>query len=353
MSKNLTKRAFLASVMALLLCVSSLMGTTYAWFTDSVTSSNNVITSGSLDVELYYQNSETNDWTEVTDQTNIFKKDTLWEPGHVEVITLKVANEGTLALKYQLGINVDGNETPATNINGGKYTLSDYIEFGVVDGEHTFANREDAIAAIGDSKKINEGYTATSSLDAGKAAIVTLVVYMPTTVGNEANPAKDSAPSINLGIKLLATQYTAENDAFGPDYDAGAEFVDIAYTVAGDNAALADVLETINTAKEKNVLVQLDQDVEWETGAAHGSTPWVDENAVVENLIIDAKGATITATGDGVGPIRMANGGTLTIKNATIKDNSASYAEDSWEFGYLEFAGNLVFENVDFVNAIM
>ncbi|MBQ7364533.1 MAG: hypothetical protein IJW46_02920, partial [Clostridia bacterium] len=54
-NKKNTRRAFLASLMALLLCFSSLMGTTYAWFTDSVTSANNVIQSGNLDVELYYQ----------------------------------------------------------------------------------------------------------------------------------------------------------------------------------------------------------------------------------------------------------------------------------------------------------
>ena len=52
-TKN-TKRALLSSVMALFLCFAMLLGTTYAWFTDSVTSSGNIIKSGTLDVELYY-----------------------------------------------------------------------------------------------------------------------------------------------------------------------------------------------------------------------------------------------------------------------------------------------------------
>ena len=357
MTNRNTRRALLASLMALILCVSSLLGTTYAWFTDSVTSNNNVITSGNLDVELYYKNSETTGFAKVDANTNVFKADTLWEPGHVEVITLKVVNEGTLALKYQLGINI-AEEIGSTNMAGTEFKLSDFIMFGVVDGEKTFT-REEAIAAVKDTAtKINEKYNSgTKALypaDTQNASeeIVTLVVYMPSTVDNDANPAKGAAtPTINLGIKVLATQYTAENDTFGPEYDAGAEFVDKAYTVAG-NASIKDVLDTINTAEDKNVLIQLDEDIEWETGSGTGTTPWVDENAKVENLIIDANGATVTATGAGVGSIRMANGGTLTFKNAKIVDESVSYAENSWEFGYLEFAGNLVFENVEFVNAI-
>ena len=55
-----TKRALLASVMALLLCFSMLLSTTFAWFTDSVTSGNNIIKSGNLDIELEYWNGT--DW---------------------------------------------------------------------------------------------------------------------------------------------------------------------------------------------------------------------------------------------------------------------------------------------------
>ena len=44
--KNGTKQALLFSIVSLLLCTSMLVGTTYAWFTDSVTSANNKIVSG-------------------------------------------------------------------------------------------------------------------------------------------------------------------------------------------------------------------------------------------------------------------------------------------------------------------
>ena len=48
-----TKRALLSAILALVMTVSMLVGTTFAWFTDSVTSSGNKIVAGNLDVELY------------------------------------------------------------------------------------------------------------------------------------------------------------------------------------------------------------------------------------------------------------------------------------------------------------
>ena len=105
--------------------------------------------------------------------------------------------------------------------------------------------------------------------------------------------------------------------------------------------------------KDNYAKLTLKTDAEWETGAAIGSTPLIPENAALKTLIIDGNGKTLTATGKGVGALHAANGGTITFKNMTIKDNSVSYAENNWEYGYLEFAGKLVFENVEFVNAVM
>ena len=70
-----TKRALLCSVFALLLSFTMLLGTTYAWFTDSVTSTNNLIQSGNLDVELEYYDGDS--WEKVTSTTNVFSSNTL------------------------------------------------------------------------------------------------------------------------------------------------------------------------------------------------------------------------------------------------------------------------------------
>ena len=79
MTNRNTRRALIASLMALILCVSSLLGTTYAWFTDEVTSSNNKIVAGNLDVELEYYDTDNKKWIAFDDQTNVFKENTLWE----------------------------------------------------------------------------------------------------------------------------------------------------------------------------------------------------------------------------------------------------------------------------------
>ena len=54
MKQTTTKRRVLASFLSLALCVSMLVGSTYAWFTDTVTSSGNIIKSGTLDVGMLW-----------------------------------------------------------------------------------------------------------------------------------------------------------------------------------------------------------------------------------------------------------------------------------------------------------
>ena len=103
----------------------------------------------------------------------------------------------------------------------------------------------------------------------------------------------------------------------------------------------------------EEAIIDLANDVTWATGAAIGSTPWIPEGAKVKVLTVNANGHKITATGNGVGQIRMANGGKLIINNAIIEDKSVSYAENSWEYGYLEFGGKLEFNECQFVNAVM
>ena len=227
-NKKTTKRALLFSLLSMLLSVTMLMGTTFAWFTDSVTSANNIITSGNLDVELYYQVEGQSDWTKVDANTNIFKENALWEPGHTEVVKLKVVNEGTLALKYQLGVNID-SETGSINVAGEAFLLSDYIKYGVVEGAQTYT-RDAAVAAVdATATKLNVNYSKSDALESKEESIVTMVVYMPTTVGNEANyKTGANAPEIKLGLNLFATQYTFEEDSFDKYYDGGAQWLGMA-----------------------------------------------------------------------------------------------------------------------------
>ena len=110
-------------------------------------------------------------------------------------------------------------------------------------------------------------------------------------------------------------------------------------------------------------MIGIKGNVTWTTGAAIGSTPFAEnastyaarpaENALTY-LTLQGIGedATFTAIGQGVGAIGIDNG-TVVFKDLKIVDESVSYAENNWEFGYLEFRGNTVFENCDIVNAVM
>ena len=253
-----SKRALLASVLSLVICAAMLVGTTFAWFTDSVTSGRNTIVAGNLDVELEYATVDDtgalNDWKSVDGATDLFA-DGLWEPGYAQVVYLRVSNLGTLALKYQFSLNIT-SETPGTNVSGEQFLLSDYLQYGVVNGRDTaFATRADAIAAVQNPAPLDT-YTKAGNLEAGaNPEYVALVVYMPETVGNEANYRGNAIPTIALGLNLTATQDTVESDSFDNTYDENA-----------DDALLFD-----------------------------GGTTTINQNVTVLN----ADGTAVTATGDG------------------------------------------------------
>ena len=216
------RTALLTSILALLLCVSMLVGTTFAWFTDSVSSGSNVIAAGVLDVEL--EQLVDGKWIPVNESTNVFDEDALWEPGYTQVVYLRVRNAGDLALKYQLGVNI-ASETGSVNVKGNPFVLSDYIEYGTVQGVQTpFASREAARAAVTETSILSNGYAQQETLLPGaEPDYLALVVFMPETVENDANYATGApAPQINLGIQLTATQQTEEIDSFDNQYDANA-----------------------------------------------------------------------------------------------------------------------------------
>ena len=216
------KGALISSVVSIALSCTTFVGTTFAWFTDSVSSAENTIIAGNLDIELEYW--KDGKWVDVKGQSDVLTYD-LWEPGVTEVAYMRVANAGSLALKYQLGVNIV-SETAGKNVAGADFLLSDYIQFGVVEdvnGEtNAYTNRDAAVDAVTDAKKISAGYSKASFMEAGDELYLALVVYMPTEVGNEANHNGTNVPKIELGINVFATQYTYEEDSFGDDYDKGA-----------------------------------------------------------------------------------------------------------------------------------
>ena len=223
-NKRATKRALLTSVMALVMCVVMLVGTTFAWFTDTASTGVNKIQAGNLDVKLMYS-TDMQTWTEATEQTKLFDDNALWEPGYTQVVYLKVVNAGNLALKYEVSTNSYDMER-GKNAAGELFYIDKFLRIGTATTENAFNGRSDAIAAIAGSEK-NMGKEMQISDDwavldpKAESKPFAVVIYMPTTVGNEANNVQSwRHPSLKgFGLVVNATQATVESDSFGTTYD--------------------------------------------------------------------------------------------------------------------------------------
>ena len=201
------KRALLSSAFSLIICVAMLIGTTFAWFTDTASTAVNKIQAGNLKVDLEMQKPD-GSWVSAKGETLEFKKaadapadeKVLWEPGCTyELPKLRVINKGNLALKYTVEI---------TGINGDA-KLNDAIDW-TIDG-------------------ITLGNTFTG-LAVGANSEFTIKGTMKTTVGNEYQGL-----SINgVGITVFATQDTVESDSYNNQYDKDAGTAH--YTLAEFNA---------------------------------------------------------------------------------------------------------------------
>lgn len=191
-----TKRALLLSALSLLMCVSMLVGSTFAWFTDSVTSGSNIIKSGKLEVSLLDAagNSLEGQMIKWATDDDRAQDQILWEPGctyNTEPFTVK--NTGNLALKFRLFVNgITGDEKLLEVIDfkcmAGTVDLVDGSDFNLLPGEE-----------ISD---------------------IMLTGHMAEEAGNE----YQNLTVENISISVIATQVVKESDSFGPEYDANAKY---------------------------------------------------------------------------------------------------------------------------------
>lgn len=233
--KNMTRNALITSILSLLLCVSMLVSTTFAWFTDEVTSGRNTIAAGNLDIELLVGGDENK---KVNKDTVLFDNQQKWEPGVVVYEDLQIANVGTLALKYQLTLDIIGEN----NLNGHK--LSEVVKIAVldrpvaqiVDPSKTAAEQRAAVMAAAKASVattngfgVLDNFFLQGSLTAGeKTPVVGVVIFWEPNANeidnlynaNNGQKTSDGKPLfIEFGVNLQATQLMHENDSFGNDYD--------------------------------------------------------------------------------------------------------------------------------------
>lgn len=238
-NKKSTKRALLFSCLSLLLCVSMLVGTTFAWFTDEVKSTNNIIKAGNLDVELLWSN-DNSSWKNAADEQNPIFSYQYWEPGYTEVKYVKIENAGNLAFKYQMSIIpsimpaagevnladvIEVYMIPVTE-NMEEITRQNYASMGNYVGTLSSLMADPDGAAYGIMLPVNGSQNVTldpedEHLVHTGSATYCIVLHMQEEAGNE---YQNLSVGEGFSVHLLATQYTWENDSFDHEYDAGAEY---------------------------------------------------------------------------------------------------------------------------------
>ena len=305
------------SIATIAMCASLAVGGTFALFT-SEHEVNIAVTSGTVDVKASVNEESLKTYSMGAIQekgkfqnggTAGFNAESklelsLMTPGDKAEFTVDIANNSNVAIQYKVTFGVSGG-------------LAGVLDCDATNAEDTWIFAE-----------------------AGKAIdSVAVSVELPESVGNEYQNVTDTT----ISVKVEAVQGNANVG--------GATIEDSDKDVALENVLSEDLL------KKEDIVVKLGEaNLTWETGGGHGSTPFGNENTKTLTIIGESPDVSkLTATGEGVGPIRVDNG-TLTIQNVEIVDETVSYAESSWEFTYLELgdgnADTLVFENCVFNKGI-
>ena len=337
-NQKATKRALLTSVMALVMCVVMLVGTTFAWFTDTASTNVNKIVSGNLKVDIIEENSDNH-----IEKLNFTKKvdtptdgstaaDILWEPGcRYLTVGFRIANKGNLALKWKAEINkdniVDGKAAPTAK--DGK-SLLDVIDFYVVTSTDENA---DAVAI--------ENFTGNLAKGA-KSGVYYIKGVMQTTAGND----YQDLTLEGITITVYATQDTVEYDSFSKDYDK-----DATYPVVVSQNELNTSL-TLDALKDENGKVS-------PVEVTLGDTSAADINYSQNNSGYTGKGVMLGSTKLNKYAAAPAAAGEykFTFKDGTITSAATGYGSiDNYKNTsvYMLVPGNsdVVFENMTFKGVV-
>ncbi len=200
------KRALLSSAFSLIICVAMLIGTTFAWFTDTASTAVNKIQAGNLKVDIVDKNGNSLNGKSLNFRDVNNKTDILWEPGaKFNLDSFKIVNKGNLALKYKVIIS---------GINGSAKLL-EAIDFTVKIGDAA-----EAALADWEGVLLPDGAAAADTMPVKETKLITISGKMREDAGNEYQGLSIGG----IGITVLATQYTYENDSIGNTYDREAAY---------------------------------------------------------------------------------------------------------------------------------
>ena len=265
-NKRATKRALLTSVMALVMCVVMLVGTTFAWFTDTASTGVNKIQAGNLNIKLLHtiNGGEVKELKE-NDTLQWETKDTgdvLWEPNCTyNLEEFQIKNAGNLAVKYKVVLKA----SEVTKKDG--KSLLDVIEWTVKVND-VVVEKDVLLADLGakNGAIIIDGEKLTAE-ERGNIAKITVTGHMRDDAGNDYQDLKIDG----FGITVYAAQVNHESDSFDTSYDVTAPYDSSApktplVVSVGTKAELEAALKSLTAAGAGDNVINLTQDFKIEDG---------------------------------------------------------------------------------------
>ncbi|MEI3092265.1 MAG: SipW-dependent-type signal peptide-containing protein [Oscillospiraceae bacterium] len=335
-NKRATKRALLTSIMALVMCVVMLVGTTFAWFTDTASTAVNKIQAGNLDIELQMKDNN-GKWVNAEGKTLPFLvkgeipaegTQILWEPGCTYYVPqIRVLNKGNLAVKFEYvpeALGVTGKLAEVLT-----FTAKTFDEEGNEDSD---INIEPEVLKPGEASPAwSFGY------------------HMDENAGNE----YQNATATGMCVTVLATQASYEKDSFDDQYDKDAEYPisvttgDELQAIVSSATAPVNIMLT-NSITTNNFVIPEDKDVTLDlngrtvtNAGSHtilnkGHLTLTDSSADKSGQIISLKGNT-AALRNGDNAVCVVEGGTISRDGAN--GNTWHVVEN---FGKMTFNGGKV-----------
>lgn len=309
-----TRKSLWAAGFALLVCILLLLGTTFAWFTDSVSNRGNKIQAGNLSIALLQKTDTMSDaqevaardaginvsdeYTDISDVPAPIFDYTLWEPGYTDFKVLGVKNTGTLALKYKLDIVANEDAGDLAKIIDVYVTTSETPIDTVptsLDGMHNAGTLE---SLMNDNDGAAYGELFPEGTE-GKQnqAYVAIALHMQEGAGNEYQNAKVGT---SFDINLSATQLPYERDGFNSDqYDKEATFSVTSAKELSDainQAQNGDIIAVTENIENDNIILNLTSN---------------------KDITVDLNGNTLNYTGTNRS-VQLAYGANMTILDGTI-----------------------------------
>ncbi len=330
-----TKRALFASVISMLLCVTMLVGSTFAWFTDKATTNVNTITAGNLDIQLLDADGQT-----LEGQTLELAGDNVSkyiEPnGTYEFEPVTIKNAGNVNLKYKVGISGISGDTGLLKVLTWEFIVN------------------------GQSGTDFDSYEGT--LTSEESHTLKIRFTMDKDAGNEYKNITLSGIAINV----TATQATGDFDSFQDDYDKLAEYPTVDNDTPDTPDPDAPVVENVGTLAELkaafeeaanqstgditiNLTKSFDVNNAWEAFSPKGYTG-------VNTVVINGNGFTIKNLNEPLMIGSFAGSGSITIKDLTIENANISGAGYN-DLGlgafiaYSDASGSLALENCHLKNS--